>query len=192
MSDRKRCCDDGPVTVQMKVVGEVMPVTRPAHLAAKELRFVPPESTEKDAVFVVSSFESEPPFEQHVMQINFCAMSGISPSDLNNLTTSMAKGELPSDVDVLRGGDPVHERVIWFALDPLDKLLVVDITNWTALPNVRFGQMSVCKYFFTSKARARSDALHRLSDAIDAVTPRLSSQEALDVYDRLKEVHALD
>ena len=190
MSNRKRCCDDGPVTVQMKVVIDVLPLTRPAHLAAKELRFVPPESTEDD-VYVVSSFQSDPPLEQHVMQTNFCAISGISPCSVNNLTTSMAKGDLPSEVDVLRSDDPVVERVIWFALNSSDQLVVVDITNWIALPNVRFGQMSVCKYSVISKTQARSDALHRLSDAIDAVAPRLSSREALDVYDKLKAVHAL-
>ena len=187
MVTRKRSC--GCAIPQIMFQIDELRLTRPEYLATKALLISPRESTEDGVCPVVSSLDSNIPMSPECLQTSFCANSGLSCRDFKDMIASMVKGSLPRDVAMLRGA--VADRIIWFALDPLDKLLVVDITNWTALPNVRFGQMSVCKYFFTSKARARSDALHRLSDAIDAVTPRLSSQEALDVYDRLKEVHAL-
>ena len=186
MSDRKRSRDDYP---GLHVTGELLPVTRPAHLATKAFKIVVCGSTEDD-VYVVSSLDSVPPMQgtdqDWALQMTFCSKMGIS-SELLNMMTTMFKGELPSDVVVLH-----DDTVIWFAVDGSDKLVVVDITKWiTPVPNLRFGQMSVCKYCITSKAQARSEALHRLSDAIDAVAPRLSSQEALEVYDKLKAVHAL-
>ena len=191
MSVRKRSCEDGPTTMHLKVTGEVLAVTRPAHLATKLCKFC----KSMVAVYVISSLESDAPILQGTLhdwalQMTFCSHMGIS-SDLMNMMTSMFKGEsLPSDVYVLH--DDADNRVIWFAVDASDELIVVDITEWvTPFPNLRFGQMSVCKYCVTSKAQARVEALHRLSDAIDAIAQRLSSQEALDLYDNLKAVYAL-
>ena len=188
MVTRKRGCDEC-ATMRITLNVDELRLARPAHFAAKALRISPRDPTEDGVCVVVSSLDSDISTPPEVLQTHFCAISGLSYRDFNHMIASMTKGSLPSDIVVLR--DDAAVRVIWFALDASDKLVVVDITNWIALPNLRFGQMSVCKYFFTSKARARSDALRRLSDAIDAVTPRLSSQEALDVHDRLKEVRAL-
>lgn len=122
------------------------------------------------------------------------AMCDVLDLDLSSCVehiTDLAAGRLPSSFamcPVSLGGAADFDRLLWFAVDKKDRVVVLDVTDWLAIAGNRYCDFSCVKYGIRSRPSRVMRAMDDVTDAVKAVSSSLTSEQRLDLMEKLKSV----
>ena len=155
----------------------------PDHIRNKILKF----GSCGDKLHVVTDISSNQLVSPPELQQIFCISLGVCPAIPMSIITQLALGRIPDDMIIIEDA----ERLLWFALNSDNQVVIVDVTKWDALPGVKFCDFPCSKYAFQNRAQEMTKALQDLGDAVDVVSSHMSSSELKDIMDSIKKVYDL-
>ena len=131
------------------------------------------------------------------LQFMLCDALNVDSASLFQLMADLALGRFPQSLVICEhpfgvgASDGVSNRILWFAINAANSAVVFDVTDWYALPCVKFCDFPCVKNTVQSHQERVRIALQELSDSIDLIAPVLTTAQLLDVMDKLKAAHGV-
>ena len=117
-----------------------------------------------------------------------CELLNINASGRTELISNLARGHFPPCL-VHCKQEFEADSIFWFTLDKNDQVVVMDVTNWYVLPQVKYSDFTCVRFKIRSRVTRVTKAMQDLSDTIDDIATKLTSAQLVGLYEKMQKLN---